>query len=223
MLKTVVGSLATLCVMLPSSAASAADIPSASNALTSAISACSVAAATGRFETTSPVAIYMNMPRSMGRVQSINDTPDIVRRYIATSAAGVPPQFVYQFKTSTGGVWAVLRSWVDRCDIIVSGLEDRSVGDGATNAFADNAGWRPALKGTATHTTPPGRVSFVKSLPQPRYPNYGIAASVTNLGTTADKSDGVQLEINIMAGDVLSSANTIDVKTIRPAINPVMH
>jgi len=218
MLKTVVGYFIAVCTLLPANIAFAADIPSASVALKSATAACSVAAATGRFETTSPVTIYMNIPRSTGQVQSIKDAPDLVQRYIATSAGGVPPQLVYQFKATTGSVWAILRSWVDRCDIMVSGIEDKSVGDDAANFFAMGNGWRLVAKENS-HLN---RVKFVKIVPQANFQNYGIAALVSNAGASSDNLNGIQIEINLIAGDISLSDTTVNVKTIRPAINPIL-
>lgn len=218
MLKTVVGYFIAACTLLPANIAFAADIPSASVALKAATAACSVAAATGRFETTSPVTIYMNIPRSTPQVQSIKDAPDLVQRYIATSAGGVPPQLVYQFKATTGSVWAILRSWVDRCDIMVSGIEDKSVGDDAANLFTMENGWRLVGK-ESSHLN---RVKFVKIVPQANFPNYGVAALVSNAGASSDNLNSIQVEMNIIAGDISLSDTTVNVKTIRPAINPIL-
>jgi len=101
---------------------------------------------------------------------------------------------------------------------MASGIADKSVGDDAANAFAFGNGWRLIAKENS-HLD---RAKFVKIVPQHNFPNYGIAALVSNAGTNSDNLNGVQIEINIIAGEISLSDTTVNVKTIRPPINPML-
>lgn len=220
MLKPLLTVFATLLAYAPTYAAAATDVPSVPEAINAAIDGCLATAATGRLETRSPAVIYMMTPRSTGSFKSINDAPDLVKRFIRTSSGGMQPQFVYQFRSDKGGVWVVARTWVDRCDIAITGVDEEAIGIEAKNFFKASAGWQPAISREAVLSAPLSHYTFIKSMPLPRLPNYGLVANIKSLGTTAETKDRVQLEINIAAGNVTNVAGSISVETVRPAPDP---
>ena len=201
----------------PAYATAATEAPSAAEAINAAIDGCLEVAATGRLETRSPAVVYMMIPRSTASFKSINDAPDLVRRFISTSSGGMQPQFVYHFRADKGEVWVVARTWVDRCDIAVTGMDEQSVGVQATTFFKASAGWQPAIRREAVSSAPLSHYTFIKSMPLQTSPHYGFVASIKSVGTTAKTKDGVQLEINIAAGNVTNTAGSISVEAVRPA------
>jgi hypothetical protein len=128
--------------------------------------------------------------------------PELMKRFIATSSGGSTPDLVLQFHSSEGQVWAVVRASSATCDVAFSGFDNASIEAQVANAFSDSAGWTTITKRPGSTSSPLGQYVFVKRLPTNAAPAFGARAKMRSMGTTLALANGIQMDINLVAGDL---------------------
>jgi hypothetical protein len=181
----------------PSAARQTASILDAAN---SAIETCLSAITMGKMAPKADVEIYAN--QEVPGFRNFSALPGLIRRFVATSGGGSAPDMVLQFHSTEGQIWAVVRASNAACDMAFSGFGDANVEAQIAGAFSDSAGWTTVAKRPRSANAPLGEYLFVKRLPTTSSPAFGARAKMRSMGTTLASADGIQMDINFLAGDL---------------------
>ena len=199
-------------IVLAAQTAALTPPPSASSAVLAAVEFCGrVAQGTGG---KAPGEFYMTAKgatsqayRRMG-MKTDADVPDLIKRFAATTVTGrtsAVSDFV-KIPSQDGDVWIVVgRGPV--CDAMVTNSNGTANFPGTVlSELQSNQGWTLRMKSDATASSPLWAAVLTKSVPAKDAPQYGMRLRVQGLTKEFAKPDGVQLEINLAAGDIQSRA-----------------
>jgi hypothetical protein len=181
----------------PSATRQTASILDAAN---SAIETCLSGITTGKMAPKADVEIYAK--QEMPGFKNFSALPGLISRFVATTGGGSAPDMVLQFHLTEGQIWAVVRASSASCDLAFSGFGDANVEAQIAGAFSDSAGWTTVAERPRSASAPLGQYLFVKRLPTASAPAFGARAKMRSMGTTPASADGIQMDINFLAGDL---------------------
>lgn len=176
----------------------------------SAIETCISGVTTGKMAPSVDVETFVrNAPPGFGTFKALADLPPLLKRFVATSGGGITPDFVMRFPTTEGQIWAIVRGSAGSCDLAFTGFNDAQVEPQVARLFSGGQGWTTAAQRPASAAAPMAYYLFAKRLPTPAAPAFGVRARMRGVGTTASTAQGIQLEINFIAGDLVLSGQSV--------------
>ncbi|MEP9359502.1 hypothetical protein [Sphingomonas sp. KR3-1] len=137
-------------------------------------------------------------------IKPLSTAPALVQRFIATGQASRPYRVdsAFRFPAASGEAWVILYSGA-ACDLFVTGSAQPL--DPLVQALAtglEGQGWRTLRYTAATTAMPLSQRVMLQTAPKPGAAAHGTRAMLQWLAPAVAQSDGVQLEINYMSGDI---------------------
>lgn len=141
--------------------------------------------------------------------------PDLVKRFAARQAAAPlvsSPSFQLHFLAPGGDVWALVYDRLPICNVMVTGASaDMSTAASRLANTLGGEGWQIAGSIPATPDRPLSKHVLVKKIAKPGVPDFGLMLTIRALAGAADPT-GIQLEMELLAGEVENSPESSDVK-----------
>ncbi|MGV3769774.1 MAG: hypothetical protein ACO1NM_07070 [Sphingobium phenoxybenzoativorans] len=141
----------------------------------------------------------------VGTTKALSNLPDLIKRYAKTGALSVAdaPSLFLRFSAPNGETWSVIRAKTFTCDVVATGFRGSETDQDVLNDMT-KSGW--VLVKSVPSAVPNGLSQYVltKMLPASGDPTYGIRAHIKSMGFAASLAGGVQMEIDLVAGQLSS-------------------
>jgi hypothetical protein len=177
--------------------------PQATRTISQAVSICEQATQGGKMDFPSESTIYFGA-NNVGKTKALAALPDLLKRYAATGTNSTidPPSFFIRFDVSGGGeAWSLIHPKTFTCDVVVTGMSSNQTNEEVV-AHLNGSGWKTAISRPSDAGTSLSQFVFVKMMSEVKAPGYGIRAIVKSLGFAPAYAEGVQMEINLAAGQL---------------------
>jgi hypothetical protein len=181
--------------------------PQGTAAIAQSIGMCERATQGGRMVFPPDAQVYFGA-FDVGTTKGLSNLPDLIKRYAKTGALAAvdAPSLFLRFSAPNGETWSVIRAKTFTCDVVATGFRGSETDQDVLNEMTRN-GW--VLVKSVPPAVPNGLSQYVltKMLPASGDPTYGIRAHIKSMGFADSLANGVQMEIDLVAGQ-LSSRQT---------------
>ncbi|WP_157215190.1 hypothetical protein [Flavisphingomonas formosensis] len=184
-------------------AAPAAATQQGTETISKAISVCEQSAAGGQVVVPAGATMYVDLPPS-GSTQPLSAVPDLLKRYVRsrTQAAVDFRNTFFRFGGEGGEAWSVVTA--STCDVVATGFRGAQTDQELLDAMVSQ-GWATHVARTATSANGLSQYIMRKTLDAAANPPLLGRAHIKSLGFDASLAEGVQMEINIVAGHLPAS------------------
>ncbi|MBB4100809.1 hypothetical protein [Sphingomonas kyeonggiensis] len=137
-------------------------------------------------------------------MKTLADTPPLIQRVIGHSQSRMmfKISMAARFPAASGEVWVIFYNG-NACDLYVTGSSEPVAPLAASLANTLGAqGWQTAAAVDAGEKMPLSQRLLLRAAPKPDMPGYGVRAKMQWLSPAAADSEGVQLDISYLAGNV---------------------
>ena len=172
--------------------------------ISKAMSMCEASAQGGQIAVPADAGMYFDAP-AVGQVQPLSALPDLIKRYAQTGpyAAAYSQNTFFRFSSKEGEAWSIVRDKTSACDVVVTGFHGSQIDQEVLDEMS-KAGWTTQVSRAASAPNPLSQYVLIKMLPASGDPKLVIRAHIKSLGFGTDVANGVQMEINFVAGHFAS-------------------